>query len=53
MKKISYIVIVTLHVLALKTDGSVWAWGYNNSGQLGDGTTKDRLSPVEISVPSE
>ena len=41
------------HALALKTDGSVWAWGYNNSGQLRDGTTKNRLSPVEISVPSE
>ena len=36
------------HTLALKTDGSVWAWGYNDSGQLGDGTTKDRLSPVKI-----
>lgn len=26
------------HSLALKRDGSVWAWGYNNEGQLGDGT---------------
>ena len=25
------------HVLALKDDGTVWAWGYNNYGQLGDG----------------
>jgi alpha-tubulin suppressor-like RCC1 family protein len=28
---------------ALKTDGSLWAWGY---GQLGDGTTTSRSSPV-------
>lgn len=29
------------HVLALKDDGTVWAWGNNNYGQLGDGTTGD------------
>ena len=33
---------------AMLVDGSVWAWGWNNVGQLGDGTTTDRLSPVRI-----
>ena len=35
-------------MLAQKHDGSVWAWGWNQQGQLGDGTTTDRLSPVPV-----
>ncbi len=27
------------HSLAVKTDGTVWAWGNNEIGQLGDGTS--------------
>lgn len=36
------------HAAAIKTDGSLWAWGSNDYGQLGDGTTTQRLSPVLI-----
>lgn len=36
------------HVIALKSDGRVFAWGRNTRGQLGDGTTEDRWSPVEV-----
>ena len=32
----------------IKTDGSLWAMGLNNYGQLGDGTTEDRHSPVKV-----
>lgn len=34
------------HSLALKSDGTVWAWGDNLSGQLGDGSQTSRSSPV-------
>jgi alpha-tubulin suppressor-like RCC1 family protein len=34
--------------LALTTEGKVYAWGSNSHGQLGDGTTTNRLSPVEV-----
>lgn len=36
------------HYLALKSDGSLWSWGRNTEGELGDGTTINRLSPVYI-----
>jgi alpha-tubulin suppressor-like RCC1 family protein len=36
------------HCLALKNDGSVWAWGDNGFGQLGDATTTNKKSPVSV-----
>lgn len=36
--------------IAVLADGSVWAWGENRLGQLGDGTTVDRFSPVPNGV---
>ncbi len=38
------------HSFALKRDGSLWGWGWNVAGQVGDGTTVDKLSPVQISA---
>ncbi|WP_158620279.1 MULTISPECIES: hypothetical protein [Corallococcus] len=34
--------------VALKSDGTVWAWSKNASGQLGDGTTTNRLTPIQV-----
>jgi alpha-tubulin suppressor-like RCC1 family protein len=36
------------HSFLLKTDGSLWAWGGNSCGELGDGTTTSRSSQVQI-----
>jgi alpha-tubulin suppressor-like RCC1 family protein len=36
------------HTLAIATDGTVWSWGYNFDGQLGDGTTDARQIPVKV-----
>jgi hypothetical protein len=35
------------HTVAIRTDGTLWAWGRNNFGQLGDGTTF-RTTPIQI-----
>ena len=36
------------HSLALLADGSVWPGGWNDTGQLGDGTTTQRNTPTTI-----
>jgi alpha-tubulin suppressor-like RCC1 family protein len=36
------------HTMIVKTDGSLWGWGGNAYGQLGDGTFEDRAEPVFI-----
>jgi alpha-tubulin suppressor-like RCC1 family protein len=36
------------HSLAVLADGTLWGWGENDQGQLGDGTTTNRLLPVQV-----
>jgi alpha-tubulin suppressor-like RCC1 family protein len=36
------------HTLALLADGTVWSWGYNAFGQLGNGSTNPSASPVQV-----
>jgi alpha-tubulin suppressor-like RCC1 family protein len=38
------------HTAAIKTDGTLWVWGLNNAGQLGDDTTDNKSSPVQTIV---
>src|SRR3990172_345906 len=39
--------------VAIKTDSTLWAWGWNLLGQLGDGTTDDRDTPVQIGTDTD
>ncbi len=43
----------TSHTVAVKTDGTLWAWGENNVGQLGDGTTTQQDSPEQIGTDTD
>ena len=36
------------YCMALLSDGTVWAWGRNTYGQLGEGTRKNRNKPVQV-----
>jgi alpha-tubulin suppressor-like RCC1 family protein len=44
----SNIVCGALHTMAIKTDGTLWSWGYNASGQLGINAVTNRSSPVQV-----
>lgn len=37
------------YALALRNDGSVWGWGYDTNGQLGNGANSDVSQPVQVS----
>ncbi|MBC7641453.1 MAG: T9SS type A sorting domain-containing protein [Flavobacterium sp.] len=44
----AFIAVGTYSSYAIKTDGTLWAWGGNSFGQVGDGTTIARGYPVQI-----
>ena len=41
------------HSLALGSDGYAYAWGNNDDGRLGDGTTTRRTKPVKVVKPAD
>ena len=48
MDNVTFISAGDDHSMAIKKDGSLWAWGKNTDGQLGDGTIVNRTTPVKI-----
>lgn len=50
LNSVSAIMGGEVHNIALKADGTVWGWGNNFFGQVGNGTTNDASTPVQTSV---
>ncbi|RMF94922.1 MAG: hypothetical protein D6734_06760, partial [Candidatus Schekmanbacteria bacterium] len=39
--------------IAIKDDGTLWGWGFNGKGSLGDGTTEDKTTPTQLGTESD
>ncbi|XP_018620658.1 RCC1 and BTB domain-containing protein 2 isoform X2 [Scleropages formosus] len=48
-KKVTQVACGSHHTIALTTEGEVFAWGYNNSGQVGSGSTANQPTPRRVS----
>jgi len=52
LRNVVEVAIGDTHAFAVQTDGSVWSWGNNANGQLGDGTKTSRSTPQQVLCPS-
>jgi len=41
------------HIMALRSDGSLWSWGWNDFGQLGTGTTENSAIPIQVGTDTD
>jgi alpha-tubulin suppressor-like RCC1 family protein len=49
---VSSVALGSYHTCAIKQDGSLWCWGYNGYGQLGDGTFVQKSTPYPVITPA-
>ncbi|XP_044301041.1 RCC1 and BTB domain-containing protein 1 isoform X7 [Varanus komodoensis] len=49
IKKVTEVACGSHHSIALSSDGDVYAWGYNNCGQVGSGSTANQPTPRKVS----
>ncbi len=49
-KKVTAVSLGNYHSAAITEDGSLYTWGNNEHGQLGDGTTEERYTPTKITI---
>lgn len=48
LERVQVIAVGAFHNLALQEDGTLWAWGNNEYGQLGTGDTQPRSQPIRV-----
>ena len=48
----SMVAVGLYHTVGIRSDGSLWAWGYGTAGQLGDNSTATRSSMIQIGTSS-
>ncbi|MCL2014314.1 MAG: InlB B-repeat-containing protein, partial [Oscillospiraceae bacterium] len=48
LTNVIFVSTISHHIVALKSDGTVWAWGNNEYGQLGDDTNTNKNTPVQV-----
>lgn len=48
LNEVTAVAAGSFYGLAVRSDGSAWAWGYNDNGALGDGTTMNHATPVQV-----
>ncbi len=46
-------IVLSVHSLAIKTNGTLWTWGHNNYGQIGNGNTVNQLSPYQVGTDTD
>lgn len=49
-RKVEKIYYFDSNIYAIDEDGSLWAWGYNKKGQIGNGTNENQLTPYKITT---